>query len=147
MLVRGWHLFDTWRVLEEIHYLNKGVLNSQYMWHVDLVAWNDDWSVALNALTLNTFYLSYQRSTTIRLELKSQNISENSRILRSTNTKWLWKKSKKNNLLEAFGKKWIVKQTICMKHGKEFSLLVIQNISLPPNGTMSLNRTIHLWNY
>ena len=74
-LIRGWRLFETWRVLEGMHYVNKNASNNQYLCHVALVAWNCYWSVALNALILNTFYLSYQHSTTISLKSKSQNIS------------------------------------------------------------------------
>ena len=58
-----------------MHYVNKNTSNNHYLCYVALVAWNCYWSVALNALILNTFYLSYQHSTTISLKSKSQNIS------------------------------------------------------------------------
>lgn len=108
-----------------MHYVNKNASNNQYLCHVALVAWNCYWSVALNALILNTFYLSYQHYTTISLKSKSQNISiifypRNSKVYKY---KTIMKKGKRNNLLEAFGKKMDKKTNTLCKVLKSISLI------------------------
>lgn len=93
------------------------------MWHVALVAWNCVRSVALNALTLSSYYLLYHRSTPVRWKFKNQNTSNNCypRDCKVYQYRMIMKKkrkNKRNNLLEAFTKKkkkrkqWIVKKTV-----------------------------------
>ena len=130
------------------------MLNSQYMWHVALVAWNCVRSVALNALTLSSYYLLYHRSTPVRWKFKSQNTSNNCypRDCKVYQYRMIMKKKKKKKKKQPARsiyqkkkkKKTMNSEKNCMKHRKTFPLLVIQNITCPPNGTISMKREICL---